>query len=526
ENQESNASLSVNDTLYVYNGAFLGGHGLISGDVLVKSGAVLSPGNSIGNITIATLTLESGSYFNVEVDTKDINSSDRATVKGLATLSGTLRHLSTSQDANDYLGIFKEWLILDASSISGSFDNAISDLLLLEPILRYDYENSDVFLSFELSGGGGGFDPNSLKSENQKSVYSALLKLPTSNELLILVAYNATDANISQILGDLSGEIHVASSTVIENVTYSSSQVMLRHISDYVLASKTQNPLSAGEGAFMQNHVWLSIGASRAVMNANENASKTSFQGTELSVGYDLELTSGFLGGFALNMADKDLETDARGSKVGIKSLGLTAYLGKTFYLTGGNLRLIFGGSILKHDLESERRFTIGNTVENLLANYKAHSWQLFFESAYGVSFGLSFMEPFVSFGWSGVEIDGFSETGGPAALTAESEKNTRAWSELGVRIEAPIGLQVKTNFEMAWKHLYGKINQEKMMALQGGALSFPIRGVTPNRNELIIGASIGVKASENLTLSLKYDGAYGTNFRSHSGTVNATFSW
>jgi uncharacterized protein with beta-barrel porin domain len=114
----------------------------------------------------------------------------------------------------------------------------------------------------------------------------------------------------------------------------------------------------------------------------------------------------------------------------------------------------------------------------------------------------------------------------GPAALTAESEKNTRAWSELGARIEASIGSQVKTNFEMAWKHLYGRINQEKMMALQAGALSFPIRGVNPNRNEVIIGASIGVKASENLTLSLKYEGAYGTNFRVHSWSANAIFSW
>jgi autotransporter-associated beta strand protein len=526
--EKSNASITLDNALKVYKGANLSGHGSINTDVVVNSGGALSPGNSIGIITMDSLTLESGSYFDVEVDTSNIGTGDRATVKGLATLAGTLRHISTSLDASDYLGGLKEWLILDASSLSGTFDEAVSDLVMLEPLLRYDYNNADVFLSFQLSGtsGNGELDDSFLKTENQKALYNVFMKLPSSSELFNLVAYSATDANISEILGDLSGEVHAALFSALESVTYSSSQAMLRHIADYSLSSNTQKPLSAGEGDYMQNRVWVSIGASRAVMAANQNAAKTVFQGTELIAGYDLGLQNGFLGGFALNIADKDLKTNARGSKLSVKSIGFTAYLGKEFYLTGGNLRLVLGGGIIKHDLESERRFNIGNAPQSLVANYNAHSWQLFFESAYGVPFGVSIMEPFVTFGLTGVEIDGFTETGGPAALLAQSENHTRTWSELGVRIVAPIGSKVKTNLEVGWKHLYGSINEVKTMAFQAGAVNFPVRGVTPNRNELAIGASIAFKASDYVTFSLKYEGAYGSEYREHSGTASAIFSW
>ncbi len=71
----------------VQNGGTLGGSGNLAGAVTVQSGGVLSPGNSIGTITVASLTLNAGSSSLFELGAPP--ASDRATVTGALTVAGT-----------------------------------------------------------------------------------------------------------------------------------------------------------------------------------------------------------------------------------------------------------------------------------------------------------------------------------------------------------------------------------------------------------------------------------------------------
>ena len=65
----------------VLSGAMLGGYGTISGHVTLESGATLSPGGSIGDFYVDSITFKNGSTYLVEID-KDAHSWDRLFVDG------------------------------------------------------------------------------------------------------------------------------------------------------------------------------------------------------------------------------------------------------------------------------------------------------------------------------------------------------------------------------------------------------------------------------------------------------------
>ncbi|MDQ0011565.1 outer membrane autotransporter protein [Luteibacter jiangsuensis] len=81
----SNAVLVGN--VSVANGATLGGHGRINGDVTMNTGSVLSPGNSIGTLTVnGDLTMALGTQMDVELGAA--GNGDKVVVNGDLALNG------------------------------------------------------------------------------------------------------------------------------------------------------------------------------------------------------------------------------------------------------------------------------------------------------------------------------------------------------------------------------------------------------------------------------------------------------
>ena len=78
-------TLAVNNTsgsgtgsgnVAVNSGGLLGGNGIISGTVTVASGGGIAPGNSVGTLTVGSLTLNSGSVNNFEFNSTPANDQD------------------------------------------------------------------------------------------------------------------------------------------------------------------------------------------------------------------------------------------------------------------------------------------------------------------------------------------------------------------------------------------------------------------------------------------------------------------
>ncbi|WP_297800712.1 autotransporter-associated beta strand repeat-containing protein [uncultured Brevundimonas sp.] len=107
---QQHASAKLGGSVIVEDGGLLGGSGTIgsgAGSVItIHDGATLSPGNSIGALTIdGDLVLAGGSILNVELGTAgsalgSASTNDRVDVTGNLTLGGTL-NLTQSADASD-----------------------------------------------------------------------------------------------------------------------------------------------------------------------------------------------------------------------------------------------------------------------------------------------------------------------------------------------------------------------------------------------------------------------------------------
>ena len=102
----------------------LGGNGIITGPLVVQSGATLSPGASIGAITVNnTVTLTAGSTTVMELDKAAMPSNDQVLGATSLTYGGTLvlRNLAGTLAVNDSFTLFA------AGSYNGAFSSVVSE---------------------------------------------------------------------------------------------------------------------------------------------------------------------------------------------------------------------------------------------------------------------------------------------------------------------------------------------------------------------------------------------------------------
>lgn len=145
-------TLIVNGTLgnagaSVASGATLGGSGVLGGTVTIADDGTLSPGASIGALSVnGNLAFSAGSNFLVEVAP---DAADRVNVTGTATLAGTL----TAMGLGGTFAAGTQYTLLNAlGGVTGTFDQLVTQGSFggLAPTLSYDSAN--VILTLESSG--------------------------------------------------------------------------------------------------------------------------------------------------------------------------------------------------------------------------------------------------------------------------------------------------------------------------------------------------------------------------------------
>jgi hypothetical protein len=145
-NNTAGSATSTN-TVSVSNGGSLGGNGRIDGPVTVGSGGVLSPGTSIGRLTISNALSLSGCTTLMEIDAAGHTNDS---VAGLSSVvyGGTLivTNLNGSPAAGDSFKLF------GADSYSGTFDSIVFPALTGS--LTWNTSNLAVNGTISVSGGG------------------------------------------------------------------------------------------------------------------------------------------------------------------------------------------------------------------------------------------------------------------------------------------------------------------------------------------------------------------------------------
>ena len=519
-------------SLDVRSGATLGGSGVIgsgSGShISIATGGVLSPGNSIGTLTInGDLTFASGARFEVEVNPLGVDS-DLVRVTGAATLNGgAVAHIG----ANGRYDPRSTYTILSAASLTGAFDDVTSDFAFLNPKLHYDYGAGTV--QMELLRNDNAF-ASVARTRNQAATAHAIeaIGFDAGHAVYDAIVQLADDGDqIRSSFDQLSGELHVSAQTaMIED-----SRLIRSAANDRLRAAFGQTAAStAPVVAYASSGAPVAVSADHAgpAFWAQGFGSWGAFDGDDGGKTLDRDTSGVLLGGDALlsrwrvgvtaGYSRSNIKPRDKASSVSSDNYHLGLYAGTQH----GALAFRTGLAQSWHELDVRRTVLMPGLNDRARADYRADAFQAFGEVAYGLSAGDGArLEPFASVAHVRLQSDGFSEIGGDAALTAKNADANVTFTTLGLRAEQTFDLgEAKASLRgtAGWRRAFGDTSPQSVHAFSAGD-AFTITGAPIARDSALLEGGLDLAFSPAKTLSLGYSGQVSDDAQDHAFTASFT---
>ncbi|AEV35715.1 protein containing Outer membrane autotransporter barrel domain [Pseudovibrio sp. FO-BEG1] len=503
------------------DGGSLGGSGTL-GAVTVNSGAVIAPGNSIGTMNTTSTVFNAGSVYEVELNNggaaAGVNS-DLLAASNTVTINGGTVHVmpeNGTDNGSTYTAGTTYTIITAGGGINGTFDSPTptDDFAFFNFALSYD--PNSVFLTSELAV------PTfcvSGMSTNQCAAGGGVFSLDSGT--LYNAVLNLADEEAPQALDQLSGEVHASIRTaLLEDSRFAREAVLNRmRIATGAVAADGQAQAEkrisesasfwgqgfGGWGSWSGNH--NTAGLDRSVGGL--------FVGGDVLIGDNTRL--GAFGGYD----NSRLEVNGRRSSVTVDTVYLGAYGGAQFDALG----LRVGGSYAWHDIDTARSVAFNGLSENLTASYDARTAQFFGEVGYRFDHNTSSLEPFANVSYVSLSSDGYSETGGSAALTAGHGTIDSTFTTIGLRVGtlADLGeFSAKLSAQVAWQHAFGGKEPFASHAFNGGS-NFSVAGAPVARDALVLDVGAAVDLGEDAAIGLSYNGRFGSGLTDQGLRANLT---
>ncbi len=499
------------------SGGLLGGSGTV-GSTTLGGGATLAAGNSIGTFTVAgDLAFSDGSALVVEVndggDTAGVNA-DFVHVTGAATIgSGAVVEVAPvngTDDGTTYAPSTVYRVLTADGGISGVFGGVTAGFAFLTPELSYDA--TSVFLTLTQMAA---FE-DVASTSNQQGVAGATEALGAGNPLYDEII-GMSEEEAQAAFDALSGEAHASSTGVFSG----SAGIVRRTIfsrlfsrfgaprgfaaaEGYVPAAGDETP----HGYTLWGELvrgWGETDGSASVAGIERNA--TGFLG-----GVDREAGEGSRIGFALGYSHAAFDVSGRSSSGESDNFHLAGYAGTE--LGPVDLKAVLGYSYQM--AESRRRVVVGGVLNDLSADYGAHTFQASGEASLDLEAGSVTLTPFAGLAVVHVETEAFTETGGPAALSIASSGNTTGISELGLRAAREAG-SLTLFGSASWRHVFGDVEPLSRAAFASApATTFSVRGTPLSEDVASLGGGVEILIAEETTLELSYRGELASDSRDH----------
>lgn len=512
--------VNVDDT------SILGGNWSIGRNLTISG--ILSPGNSIGRVDIVgDLNLSPSSVYNVDVDLS--GDADLITVGDVAILDGTV--VVTAMDGYK---LASPYTILTAGTIDGEFQSAS----LAQPSAFLDanlaHGANDVTLTIDRNATS--FE-SVADTSNQAAVAGALDRMALSNPVVAAIALSSsTEARdaFQQLSGDTNASVKTG---LIEtaNLTADAINNRLRSAFDGVGAANmpvlsfAQSSNSAAGSAIddvsaspSYNYAFWATGFGSWIDhdgNANAGGMKTSTGG--FLSGLDVGLNSGWRLGVVGGYSETNLDAKGRNASAKSDNWHLGIYGGNQWGALG-----VRGGLIHTwHDVDSSRSVVYGGLGENLSADYDARTLQAFAEVGYQIDMAPVSFEPFANLSHVRLRTDGFTESGGDAALAATSETTNTTFTTLGLRASAPFQFSTTgANLKgmIGWRHAYGDRTPIATQAFAGGD-AFTVQGIPIAKDAALFEAGMDFHISQAATFGVSYVGQFGS--KTTQNGFNASFN-
>ncbi|MEP9379781.1 autotransporter domain-containing protein [Aquabacter sp. CN5-332] len=504
----------------VHNTGSLTNNGLITGDVVnrgtlngsgqiggaLTTSGVVAPGNSIGTMTVTgPVTFNAGSTYQVELGAN--GASDRIVASGPVTLSGgTLQFIPTAGTPS----LFSSYTILTSTAgITGAFASVVDPFGAQYPFLDMALTNSGGALSASVVPDTAAFAAAG-NTPNQAAVGDALATLPASSAVLQSAAMlSAAAAPLA--FDQLSGQIYASAATVLQEQSIYLRETIgsrLRQAGAAAPGVQSAGPAAAALAPGLAATVWMQGYGSWGSTNATGNTADLSrsiggvFGGIDTMLGETWRV--GVAGGYSQSSYDVDMLSSSGSSD----NYDIAVYAGTRI----SSFDLRFGAAYGWHDLSTNRTVALPGLVNALSSSSDGTTTQLFGEIARGFAVGGTTFEPFAGLAYVHLDLGGFTETGGAAALTSGGLTQDNTFTTLGVRVSqtVPFGPGSLTGRgSLAWQYAFGDVDPQLTLAFASSGSPFSITGAPIGRNAALLNVGLDYQATANVVVGISYGGQF-----------------
>jgi outer membrane autotransporter protein len=473
-------------TMTLASGGRLQGVGTV-GAVSVQSGATVAPGNSIGTLATGSILFAAGSIFEVEVDAA--GNGDRIASSGTATINGGT--VAVLAGAGNYARGTDYTILTAANGVTGTgFTGVTSNLAFLTPTLHQTADSVVLTLTrndVDFAAIGGTF--------NQRSAGHALDALGGGTIYDAVVQLDAPGARAA--FDAVSGEIHPSLRTALVEDGRLPREAVLRRLSGD--ASGGLNAWAEGFGNWGQS-------------DGDGNAARMHRDTSGFVTGIDIAAGANWRLGVAGGYTRTELHIGARNSSGTADQVHGLAYAGGAY----GPVRIRVGAGYAHADLATSRSAAFAGFSDGLNADYSGSIVQGFGEVGYRVPLGGGHVEPFAGAAAARAKTGGFTERGGPAALTGSSASDTRIESTVGLRGTTAAAGPVSLNATLAWQHGYRVAPPLSPLRFPGGD-AFLIAGAPLSRDSAVADIGVTWRLAPALSLAATYSGVLGDRGQDHA---------
>ena len=503
-----NKSAKLAGNVLAQSGATLGGHGTIEGIATLKQGATLSPGNSIGSLTVGELNLHNGSK--VVLDAAPNGDSDKIIAKKLATATGTTSgNITIGQNVTlDIVAGAGQWSSSTSYSfmtaegiITGAFSGVTTNLAFLTPTLVTGANGAPELVMTRNNVALG----NVAKTYNQRATASAINGLAQGHALYDAVV-SMSDAEARLAYENLSGELYASTA----NVLFQNAN----RLHDGMLSRIHEN--STG--------LWLDGWGYNGEIKGDGNAAKVENKGSGLLLGYDWAMKENILIGAALGYEESKVKIKEHNRKGenSVKSTHLMVY--GNVDLDVIELKAGLNYSALRY--KANRNINIPTLAGTANAKYRGHQVHAFVEASKTFNITENYdVAPYLNVAYTEITAKDFTESGSKATLHAQSQNNNRTSVTLGIKNDWYLGVDknLAITADLGWKHTFGDQTIDKRFNFVGSDQSFNIKSAGMNRNSAVVG--LGIKGQhQDFTIDVGYQGEFNNKVKDHA--LSAKLKW
>ncbi len=531
---------SIANSAVTVGNATLGGSGTI-GTLTAGAGAVVAPGAGVPYSTLTVngnVTFQQGSTYRVGVNAD--GRTDLLTAGGVANLSGATLVVNGT-------GTFdtgRLYTILTAAGGTGgtTFAGVTTNSQYLLATLTYDPNDAILGLKTQFQQPG--------QTSNQTSTAGAVDTLPLQNPVTQALLPTST-SQLATALSVLSSDIYASGATTAIEDTRLVREAILTRMFD---ADREEDAAAAGTAAQAVAGLAPTTGLPRATQNyaalptygrpvpprlalprfavwgdafGDFGSNRGNGAGTldrtmgGFVLGGDTRLDGtvlnnwriGVVGGYTNDHFDVNSH-----NATGVYQTAFGGVYGTAQY---GAVALRLGATAGGTWTDVNRTIAFANFFQGASSHVTGNIVQGFGELGYKVPSAYGFLEPVVGGAAIHYGQDGFRESAGAASLIGLGRDYDVQTVTAGVRAEGllPImGLPLTSRGFLGYRHAFGDVNPNAVLAFQAGAANFTVEGAPITRDAVVTELGVDYHSTPNWTLGIAYSGQYGA--RSDSSAV------